>query len=72
MLDRGRRVGSLFYDGTVRRMLMGQVVCIWCKTRSSVWRRRVFWYGWSGGVVLIMVVDSNRDGMYICTYDICR
>lgn len=67
MVGRGRRVGSLFYDGKVRRMLMGQVVCIWCKTRSSVWRRRVFWYGWSGGVVLI---NSNRDVRMIFVDDI--
>lgn len=48
---------------------MGQVVCIWCKTRSSVWRRRVFWMV---GVVVtvIMVVDSNR--MYGYGVCICR
>lgn len=37
---------------------MGQVVCVWYKARSSVWRRRVFCM--VGVVVVIMVVDSNR------------
>lgn len=46
---------------------MGQVVCIWCKTRGSVWRRRVFWMV---GVVVtvIMVVDSNR---VVRMYGVC-
>lgn len=37
---------------------MGQVLCVLCKARSSVWRRRVFCM--FGVVVVIMVVDSNR------------
>lgn len=51
MLGRGAGL-DFFMMGKVKRRLMGQVVCIWCKTRSSVWRRRVFLYGLTDGVKL--------------------